>query len=101
MAHKKAGGSVKNGRDSHSKRLGLKHFGGEHVKGGHIIVRQRGTSFHKGLNVGMGNDHTLYAKVEGIVHFMRKGLKSKRIVSVLPLNKTPVQSDSSTSNLAA
>ena len=65
MAHKKAGGSSRNGRDSESKRLGLKKYGGEYVKAGNIIVRQRGTKFHPGENVGMGRDHTLFAKVDG------------------------------------
>lgn len=67
MAHKKAGGSSRNGRDSHSKRLGVKRYGGELIKAGNIIVRQRGTQFHPGDNVGMGKDHTLFAKIEGKV----------------------------------
>lgn len=75
MAQKKAGGSTKNGRDSHSKRLGVKKFGGEKVLGGNIIVRQRGTKFHPGENVGMGKDHTLFALTEGRVKFLHKAQK--------------------------
>lgn len=84
MAHKKAGGSTRNGRDSHSKRLGVKHFGGEQVKPGNIIIRQRGTHYHNGINVGIGKDHTLYALIQGTVKFMRKGPKLRRYVSVIP-----------------
>ena len=73
MAHKKAGGSSRNGRDSESKRLGLKKYGGEFIKAGNIIVRQRGTKFHPGENVGMGRDHTLFAKVDGHLKFVKKG----------------------------
>ena len=73
MAHKKAGGSTRNGRDSQSKRLGIKKFGGENVIAGNILVRQRGTTFHPGLNVGMGSDHTLFAKSDGKVEFKPKG----------------------------
>ena len=80
MAHKKGVGSSKNGRDSNAQRLGVKHFGGERVKAGNIIVRQRGTKFHPGLNVGRGKDDTLFAKVEGKVTFEKKG--KKKIVSV-------------------
>ena len=83
MAHKKAGGSTKNGRDSHSKRLGVKRFGGEHVLAGNIIVRQRGTQFFAGDNVGMGRDHTLFATADGTVQF-RQGYKRRTYVSVLP-----------------
>lgn len=83
MAHKKAGGSSKNGRDSESKRLGVKHFGGEQVIPGNILVRQRGTQFHPGPNVGIGRDHTLFAKAAGRVVFARKGPSSRRYVSVL------------------
>ncbi len=84
MAHKKAGGSTRNGRDSHSKRLGVKRFGGEKVNAGVILVRQRGTRFHPGENVGIGRDHTLYAKVDGIVTFAQgKGRLKRDIVSVL------------------
>ena len=84
MAHKKAGGSTRNGRDSESKRLGLKKFGGQAVVAGNIIVRQRGTEYHPGPNVGMGRDHTLFSKVNGVVQFDVKGAKSRRVVSVLP-----------------
>ena len=73
MAHKKAGGSTRNGRDSHSKRLGIKKFGGESVIAGNILVRQRGTNFHPGANVGIGSDHTLFAKTDGKVEFKPKG----------------------------
>ena len=83
MAHKKAGGSSKNGRDSQSKRLGVKLFAGQVVKAGNIIVRQRGTRFHPGANVGCGRDHTLFAKSDGVIRFERKGLHSRRYVSVL------------------
>lgn len=85
MAHKKAGGSTRNGRDSHSKRLGVKRFGDELVQAGNIIVRQRGTHFHPGENVGCGKDHTLFALVEGRVHFRRGGLKMRRYVSIVPV----------------
>lgn len=90
MAHKKAAGSSRNGRDSESKRLGVKRFGGQHVLAGNIIVRQRGTQFHPGVNVGIGKDHTLFAKVEGHVKFEIKGPRNRRMVSILPL---PVQED--------
>ncbi len=83
MAHKKAGGSSKNGRDSESKRLGIKRFGGEQVLAGHILVRQRGTQYHPGANVRMGRDHTLYAGAAGRVAYAVKGPKSRRMVSVL------------------
>jgi len=83
MAHKKAGGSTRNGRDSHSKRLGVKRFGGEAVVAGNIIIRQRGTQYHAGANVRMGRDHTLYAGVAGRVNFAVKGPKQRRFVSVL------------------
>jgi large subunit ribosomal protein L27 len=82
MAHKKAGGSTKNGRDSQSKRLGVKRFGGESVEAGNILVRQRGTHFHPGRNVGIGHDHTLFAKTPGNVVFERKGPRQRRTVSV-------------------
>ena len=75
MAHKKGQGTSRNGRDSHSKRLGVKKFGGEHVIAGNIILRQRGTRYHPGLNVGMGRDHTLFALAEGAVHFDSKHRK--------------------------
>jgi large subunit ribosomal protein L27 len=82
VAHKKAGGSSKNGRDSESKRLGVKIFGGQQVLAGNIIVRQRGTKFHPGINVGLGRDHTLFAKADGHVKFEKKGLKNRQLVSV-------------------
>lgn len=85
MAHKKAGGSTKNGRDSHSKRLGVKRFGGEYVLAGNIIVRQRGTQMHPGVNVGLGTDHTLFAKIDGRVEFRKKGPQQKTYVNVLPV----------------
>ncbi len=84
MAHKKAGGSSRNGRDSNAKRLGVKTFGGQTAQPGQIIVRQRGTVVHPGDNVGMGRDHTLYARVAGKVEFSVKGAGSKKTVSVLP-----------------
>jgi len=83
MAHKKAGGSTRNGRDSTSKRLGVKCFGGETVKAGNIIVRQRGTRFHAGTNVGLGKDHTLFAKADGKVEFVSRGPKSRTFVQVV------------------
>jgi len=83
MAHKKAGGSARNGRDSHSKRLGVKQYGGQQVKAGSILVRQRGTPFKPGSNVGRGKDDTLFAKIAGIVRFDGKG-KRGTLVSVLP-----------------
>ncbi|RLK48619.1 LSU ribosomal protein L27P [Alkalispirillum mobile] len=82
MAHKKAGGSTRNGRDSESKRLGVKRFGGQNVLAGNILVRQRGTHFHPGENVGLGHDHTLFAKADGEVVFERKGPRNRRYVSV-------------------
>jgi large subunit ribosomal protein L27 len=82
MAHKKAGGSTRNGRDSESKRLGVKRFGGEEVKAGNIIVRQRGTKFHPGVNVGCGRDHTLFAKADGKVVFEVKGPHNRKFVSI-------------------
>ena len=85
MAHKKAGGSSRNGRDSHSKRLGVKCFGGEQVVAGNIIVRQRGTQFHPGTHVGMGKDHTLFALVDGQVQFGRKGEHNRQFVNITPL----------------
>lgn len=83
MAHKKAGGSSRNGRDSESKRLGVKRYGGELVLAGNIIVRQRGTEFHPGVNVGVGKDHTLYALIDGRVEFKIKGIKNQRTVSIV------------------
>jgi len=84
MAHKKAGGSSRNGRDSNAKRLGVKRYGGQLVSAGSIIVRQRGTEFHPGANVGLGKDHTLFAKVEGTVRFSIHGPAGKRTVSIVP-----------------
>jgi large subunit ribosomal protein L27 len=84
MAHKKAGGSSRNGRDSESKRLGVKMFGGQAVKAGNILVRQRGTKMHAGVNVGCGRDHTLFATSDGVVKFEVKGRKNRRTVSVYP-----------------
>ncbi|GGG57753.1 50S ribosomal protein L27 [Pseudohongiella nitratireducens] len=83
MAHKKAGGSTSNGRDSISKRLGVKKYGGEQVLAGNIIVRQRGTRFHAGKNVGIGKDHTLFATAEGKVQFEIKGPKNRKFVSIV------------------
>jgi large subunit ribosomal protein L27 len=83
MAHKKAGGSTRNGRDSESKRLGVKKYGGETVLAGNILVRQRGTKFHAGTNVGLGHDHTLFAKAEGKFVFQQKGPKNRTFVSVV------------------
>ena len=83
MAHKKAGGSSKNGRDSESKRLGVKVFGGQSVIAGNIIIRQRGTRYHAGDNVGIGRDHTLFAKANGKVKFERKGPRQRQYVSVV------------------
>ena len=85
MAHKKAGGSSRNGRDSQSKRLGVKRYGGEVISAGSIIVRQRGTQFHPGENVGMGKDHTLFAKVTGTVNFSIKGALKRKMASILPV----------------
>jgi large subunit ribosomal protein L27 len=85
MAHKKAGGSSKNGRDSNAKRLGVKVFGGQKINAGSIIVRQRGTKFHDGVNVGCGRDHTLFALKDGVVKFEVKGPKNRKYVSVDPV----------------
>jgi large subunit ribosomal protein L27 len=84
MAHKKAGGSSRNGRDSNAKRLGVKRYGGQVISAGSIIVRQRGTQVHPGTNVGIGKDHTLFAKVDGVVNFAIKGPEKKKIVNVVP-----------------
>jgi large subunit ribosomal protein L27 len=84
MAHKKAGGSTRNGRDSESKRLGVKRYGGEVVRAGNIIIRQRGTATHPGENVGCGKDHTLFALSDGKVLFQVKGPKNRKYVSVVP-----------------
>lgn len=83
MAHKKAGGSSRNGRDSESKRLGVKKFGGESVRAGNILVRQRGTRFRAGSDVGVGRDHTLFALIDGVVRFQRKGVRQQQHVSVV------------------
>lgn len=85
MAHKKAGGSSRNGRDSHSKRLGVKRYGGELISAGSIIIRQRGTQVHPGENVGIGKDHTLFAKVAGKVSFSIKGALKRKVASVIPV----------------
>ena len=87
MAHKKAGGSSRNGRDSESKRLGFKKYGGEFVKAGNIIVRQRGTKFHPGENVGMGRDHTLFAKADGHLKLVKKGSRMRQFATVIPLSE--------------
>ena len=84
MAHKKAGGSSRNGRDSAGRRLGVKKFGGENVRGGNILVRQRGTKWHPGHNVGMGTDHTLFALCDGTVKFVTKG-NGRAFITVLPV----------------
>ena len=84
MAHKKAGGSSRNGRDSESKRLGVKRYGGELVAAGNIIIRQRGTEYHPGENVGMGKDHTLFALIQGHVQFVIKGAARRRTVVIVP-----------------
>jgi large subunit ribosomal protein L27 len=84
MAHKKAGGSSRNGRDSHAQRLGVKRYAGEQVLAGNILVRQRGTQFHPGTNVGIGKDDTLFAKADGRVLFEIKGPRSRRTVSITP-----------------
>jgi large subunit ribosomal protein L27 len=84
MAHKKAGGSSRNGRDSQAKRLGVKVYGNQAISAGAIIVRQRGTQFHAGENVGMGRDHTLFSLVNGTVHFDVRGARTRRVVSVQP-----------------
>ncbi|NNF16646.1 MAG: 50S ribosomal protein L27 [Gammaproteobacteria bacterium] len=83
MAHKKAGGSTRNGRDSESKRLGIKRYGGESVLAGNILVRQRGTKTHPGENVGLGRDHTLFAKADGKVLFSKRGPKNRQYVSIV------------------
>lgn len=83
MAHKKGGGSSRNGRDSHAQRLGIKKYGGESVIAGNIIVRQRGTQFHPGLNVGMGTDHTIYALIDGTVRF-RQVRKDRQCIDIVP-----------------
>lgn len=87
MAHKKAGGSTRNGRDSNPKMLGVKRFGGTLVKAGNILVRQRGTKFHAGNNVGIGKDHTLFALVSGYVKFVLRGIKQRVYVSIEPVQQ--------------
>ncbi|MBN0989068.1 MULTISPECIES: 50S ribosomal protein L27 [Amphritea] len=82
MAHKKAAGSTRNGRDSESKRLGVKRFGGQVVTAGNILIRQRGTKFHAGENVGMGKDHTLFATADGVVKFVVKGPQKRKYITV-------------------
>ena len=84
MAHKKGTGSTRNGRDSNSKRLGVKRFGGQSVKAGEILIRQRGTNTHPGLNVGIGKDDTLFAKSAGVVQFTYKGPKKRKTANVIP-----------------
>jgi large subunit ribosomal protein L27 len=84
MAHKKAAGSTRNGRDSESKRLGVKKFGGEAVISGNVIIRQRGTQYHPGVNTGLGRDHTIFAVAEGKVEFRRRGPQNKLFVDVVP-----------------
>jgi len=85
MAHKKAGGSSRNGRDSESKRLGVKRYGGQFVAAGNILVRQRGTQFHPGEYVGIGKDHTLFALVDGTVKFQVKGPRNRRTITIIPM----------------
>ena len=85
MAHKKAGGSTRNGRDSNPKYLGVKRYGGQVVNAGEILVRQRGTRFHAGEGVGLGRDHTLYALISGLVKFITKGPKSRQFVTIDPI----------------
>ena len=84
MAHKKAGGSTRNGRDSQAKRLGVKRFGGQVVSAGSIIIRQRGTQVRPGVNVGVGRDHTLFATADGVVQFITKGREKRKYVSIVP-----------------
>ena len=83
MAHKKAGGSSRNGRDSESNRLGVKRFGGQEVLAGSILIRQRGTKVHAGVNVGCGKDHTLFAKSDGVVRFVTRGVKNRKFVEIV------------------
>jgi large subunit ribosomal protein L27 len=91
MAHKKAGGSTRNGRDSNPKFLGVKRFGGQFVNAGEILVRQRGTPFHAGVGVGMGRDHTLFAKVAGLVKFIIKGPKNRQYITIDPIEDVVVE----------
>jgi large subunit ribosomal protein L27 len=92
MAHKKGGGSTRNGRDSNAQRLGVKRFGGEKVTAGNILVRQRGTRFHPGANVGIGSDDTLFALVDGRVQFVRKD-RDRKAVSVVPFPSEPIEAE--------
>jgi large subunit ribosomal protein L27 len=85
MASKKGGGSTRNGRDSESKRLGVKRYGGELINAGTIIIRQRGTTIHPGVNVGMGKDHTLFATITGTVQFVTRGEKSRKFANIIPM----------------
>jgi large subunit ribosomal protein L27 len=85
MASKKGGGSTRNGRDSESKRLGVKRYGGELINAGTIIIRQRGTTIHPGVNVGMGKDHTLFATMTGTVQFVTRGEKSRKFANIIPM----------------
>ncbi|MFA9439747.1 MAG: 50S ribosomal protein L27 [Rhodocyclaceae bacterium] len=87
MAHKKAGGSSRNGRESESKRLGVKRYGGQEVLAGNILVRQRGTEYHPGENVGIGKDHTLFALIDGRVEFLVKGAQRRRTVRIVPVEQ--------------
>jgi large subunit ribosomal protein L27 len=87
MAHKKAGGSTRNGRDSNPKYLGVKRYGGQFVNSGEILVRQRGTQFHAGEGVGMGRDHTLFAKLEGVVRFITRGSHNRKYVEISPVEQ--------------
>jgi large subunit ribosomal protein L27 len=87
MAHKKGSGSTRNGRDSNAQRLGVKRYGGQVVRAGNILVRQRGTAFHPGVNVGLGKDYTLFALVDGVVRFERRG-KTQQKVSVYPVSES-------------
>ncbi len=91
MATKKAGGSTRNGRDSKPKYLGVKRFGGELVSAGEVLVRQRGTKFHAGTGVGLGRDHTLYARVTGLVKFVTKGAKNRQYVTIDPVEFVEVE----------
>lgn len=88
MAHKKAGGSSRNGRDSIAKRLGVKRFGGQVVKAGEVIIRQRGSEVHPGVNAGMGRDYTIFAKADGIVRFVLRGAQQRKHIDILPAGET-------------
>jgi large subunit ribosomal protein L27 len=100
MAHKKAGGSTRNGRDSHSKRLGVKRYGGQDVLAGNILVRQRGTKVRAGQNVGIGTDHTLYAQISGVVKFGVKGPEQRMYVSVLTPAELAAHADRAAGHVA-